>query len=122
MPLTWDATQVANIEELQASKAWNKTAEFCFVLMAVGFSSVTEENWQEIATRCYLYEKVNGTFFSYWEDGETVESPIDAKFVKRHIGYRTNNSKITQTQFLKNLYRVAEEITAYRANALKAIN
>lgn len=122
MPLTWDASQVANIKELQAGNRWNKTAEFCFVLMVVGFTSVTEENWQEIATRCYLLEKVRGTIFTYWENNETVESPIDAEFVKRHIGYRTNNGKITQAQFLKNLYREAEEFTAYKANALKATN
>lgn len=111
MPLTWDASKVENNQELLEGKFATMTQELCFVLMAVGVSKITAENWQEVATRISLFEKVNGVTFTFWEQETQTETkmPIDAEFVKRHVGYTTNNSNTTKKQFLDKIWRMSND-------------
>lgn len=123
MPLTWDASKVENLEELQNSKYWKVTAEFCFLLGTIGINKVTTDNWEEVATRCHIYEKLNGVTWSYWDkENGTEPYPITPEFVKRHIGYVTNNSNKTRAQFNTMIWNNAKEFVEMRITRLEQEN
>lgn len=93
MPLNWNATD-CNPDAL-AEDVYNRTAHFCYVLMAVGAPSITEENYRELYERASLYETLFGEIF--------YGKPLSIEDFELRIGYRTNNSKLTRKQFLSRI-------------------
>lgn len=92
MPLNWDATDCS--PEALAEDAYIRTANFCYVLMAIGEPSITEKNYRELYERASLYE----TLF-----GEILGSELSIEDFEMRIGYRTNNSRLTRKQFLNRI-------------------
>ena len=111
MPLNWDATK-CDPSVLTEEKHY-RTSYFAYVLMAVGSSSITEKNYQELYIRGQMYEKLFGAFFKRYdkERNKVVEVPLTLEDWKLRIGYRTNNSSLTKRQFLTKVEnRFFEEV------------
>jgi hypothetical protein len=71
--------------------------------LSIGIHEITEKNWEEVALRVALYEKVMGTSIFRMVDGKRVSIPITKEDVQRHIGLSTNGVTLSKAQFLKKL-------------------
>jgi hypothetical protein len=74
------------------------TNSLIWATMSVGVSEITEKNWKEFFVRLKAVEAVFGPSVS--KDGKSM---ITEKVIFDHIGLYTNASKITTTEFFKNL-------------------
>jgi hypothetical protein len=101
MPLNWNATKVANFKE--GDEEWRENvAYFCFTLMAIGVSSVTEKNLGDIYTRIKILNALNGPLRYHYDEETKVKTPVyDFDFVKSMVGYSTNVSNETFLQWIK---------------------
>jgi hypothetical protein len=72
--------------------------------LSIGIPKITEKNWEEVALRVALYEKVIGScIYKFVEGKGRVKIPITKEDVQRHIGLDTNGITLTKAQFLKKL-------------------
>jgi hypothetical protein len=72
--------------------------------LSVGIPSITEKNWEEVAWRVALIEKVSGTtMYKYVKGQGKVDIPVTKEDVQRHIGLSTNGERMTKAQFFKRL-------------------
>ena len=106
MSLDWNATKVANLDELNSTEEGrSKTVNLCWLLMATGIGSVTEANYIEVFTRINIYERVSGALLSSVNDAdELVKHPYTLADIRDRIGYRTNVSNETSAQWLKRFF------------------
>jgi hypothetical protein len=102
MSLDWNATKVANLEELHKSEAEKtKTAYLAYALMFAEVGTITEANWVEVATRIDIQQKLQGTVL-VTNEGEP--NPFTAKDIERRIGYSTNVSTKPFSQWMARFY------------------
>jgi len=92
MPLTWDATKCT--EEALTEAERNFTAYFCFIMIPVGISHLTEDNLDEFYNRISLYESVFGNFY---------DEPISKERLALRIGYHSNAGNLTRKQFMTSI-------------------
>ena len=106
MSLDWNATKVANLDELNSTEEGKaKTVNLCWLLMATGVGSVTEANYIEVYTRINIYERVSGALLSSVNDAdELIKHPYTLEDIRDRIGYRTNVSNETSAQWLKRFF------------------
>lgn len=103
MPLTWDATEVADYDNLTDDECVAREA-LIFATMGVGINHITEDNAREFYERVSFIEKVNGASRHGWEDGEHVPVYFTPDEIRRFIGLRTNASVLTKAKFKTNVY------------------
>ncbi len=81
---------------------WHPVGEaLVWLSMLIGFSSITEKNYQMIAKRISAYERALGTYLKGTEDIKDKPTNITAADVKLYIGLGTNASTKTDAQFEK---------------------
>lgn len=115
MALNWNVTKIANYDvnfPEEKNGDWNSTTfALAFALMAVGIPRISEDNVDEVFIRVNLFENATHAMRS------TGDGPIyfTYKEVFQHIGFSTNVSTMTFSQFSKQLVRMlrrdAEERT-----------
>lgn len=94
MPLNWDASSLPNMPwENQSEAERNKTANLAWVCMAVGYSSITESNWEDFWARYAFYARLNGELGNY-----------DAIDIYLRIGFTTNCSNEPEAKWYKRKY------------------
>ena len=102
MPLNWNVSKVENYKELfnKEDQMHEPFSTIILCTMPVGMNEITEENHVQFFNRLNLIEKIQGTYFY------KNRSPkyITIKEVRRLIGLRTNASKKTKGQFLKDVF------------------
>lgn len=104
MPLTWSTTKVANRNEVDTDpydeKSWHPV---CFGLvmlsMNCGYREITEKNFEEVAQRVAIWQKIFGAYLS--KGSERIY--ITRLDVQRYIGLTTNASTMTKAQFDKRV-------------------
>ena len=91
MPLNWNASELPNLPwENQSEKERNRTANLAWVCMAVGYSSITESNWEDFYARYCFYNCLNHNVGDY-----------DAIDIYLRIGFSTNCSNETDAKWYK---------------------
>ena len=114
MALNWNLGDIENFK----SVCWNDDESFneetellIFYTMNLGMGLITESNVNKFILRFRMYEVLFG--MSKWRnvDGERINAISDT-LIRKHIGLRTNASKISDAEFnkkmLKQLVREAE--------------
>lgn len=102
MPLTWNAEGVKDYNVLaEDTVEESKTAYLCFEMMRCGFGpTITEKNVQKLWKRVNIAQKVWGAILV---DGDGNYVPYTEEDLVRRIGYRSNSSMHTDSQFAKRL-------------------
>lgn len=92
MSLDWNATKVVGFDSFDEEDR-AITANYCWVLMAIGIGDVKPDNIGEIIFRTKMMRGVIGTMLT----GSATKSAMDiaekiesAEFVTRLVGYHTN--------------------------------
>lgn len=94
MPLNWNMTRVAGHEALHEEKGeWAKSETLIWATMAIGMSTITEDNWPEFWARFDYYDRLVRLNYS----------SITATDVLRRVGLWTNADNRTESQFIKRL-------------------
>lgn len=102
MPLTWDVSKIADHDEVttlqtEQGAIWHpKTEALVWLSMSTGIATITEQNSDEVYARINLIERVRGAMLG--TNGESLF--IEPEDVRKHIGLRTNASRLTKSQFL----------------------
>jgi len=96
MALTFDLRSVADFQSIEPSLA----RDIIFQTMFVGINRITEDNYVEFYERLKAGEARFGiTLFN--ASGDASIYTLDV--IKSFIGLKTNASKLTKAQWLKNL-------------------
>ena len=114
MALNWDGTNIKNFQSVCRNDDGSFSEEtelLIFYTMNLGMGLITESNVNKFILRFRMYEVLFG--MSKWRnvDGERINAISDT-LIRKHIGLRTNASKISDAEFnkkmLKQLVREAE--------------
>lgn len=113
MSLDWNATKVEGWEAFNDEDR-SLTANFCWLLMAIGIGDVKADNIGEIAFRLRVVRGIHGTLLSGYdrEDGtRRTASDLAAKyespeFLVRLIGYHTNVADESWSVWSKRVHNV----------------
>lgn len=117
MSLNWDATKVANLEELHKSEAEKtKTAYLAYALMFAEVGTITEANWTDVAARIHIQQRLQGTVL-ITQDGKP--NPFTAEDIQRRIGYSTNVSTKPFAQWMARFYK--NKVADYKRDASKGV-
>ena len=98
MSLNWNASKVKGFTNYEENEA--DVTALSFGLMGVGINAITEANYKKVFNRLYVWERLHGTMRNY-STGASKEFTLAE--VKAWIGFSTNVSYLTPTQFLKRL-------------------
>jgi|TARA_B100000900_G_C20240030_1_gene577498 hypothetical protein len=98
MALNYDLTKVA--ADYKDDAVWPTTNALIWGTMSVGLNSITEKNWKEFYTRCYMIELIHGAW-RYNDKGDPIR--IQPEEVKEHIGLHTNATNYSNAQFKKQI-------------------
>ena len=98
MALHYDLTDVK--ADWKSDDVWPTTNALIMGTMSVGMNSITEKNWKEFYTRCYMIERIHGAW-RYNSKGEPIT--VKPEEVKEHIGLGTNASRYTNAEFKKSI-------------------
>ena len=111
MPLTWDVGAVKDWEHVTTApwtrdaeeKEWHPVTE-CLLWSALscGWSEITENNAEEIATRIRIEGEVLGPFCSFADGTPCIPTLAD---VRMHIGMRVNATRKTRAQWFAGVWR-----------------
>ena len=94
MALTWNMTRVAGHEAMHEQKGeWAKSETLIWASMAIGMSTITEDNWPEFWARFDYYDRLVRINYS----------SVTATDVLRRVGLSTNADDRTESQFIKRL-------------------
>ena len=97
MPLKYDLKKIKNRKSLST-----KVTDFLIESsLFTGLPVITKENAEEVFLRTALYEQIVGIKLQELEGGEVVDRLITLEDVKKHIGLKTNASKLSATQWYK---------------------
>ena len=97
MPLKYDLKKIKNRKSLST-----KVTDFLIESsLFTGLPVITKENAEEVFLRTALYEQIVGIKLQELEGGEVVDRLIALEDVKKHIGLKTNVSKLSATQWYK---------------------
>ena len=112
--LCWVESGETNDAGEQLMKVAGVTDAIVWATIAIGMGSITEKNYVEFATRMVMWQGVVGTLLYCAEaddEGNTFLSPktVELEDVVAHIGLKTNASKKTRTQFMKDMERAVHE-------------
>lgn len=111
MSLDWNVEKVDDYEEILEDGEWPVTEALIWYTMAIGMSSITEDNVTEFATRVHMWEKARGT--TVIKVNETTDSlyshHITEADVRRRIGLYTNVNRMMKLQFEKKLGAVLHD-------------
>lgn len=99
MSLNWNIENVKDREQIQTDDEWLITDSLIWATMAVGFTEITEANYEEFYKRLHLAELVRGAYRN--RAGEPVY--ITKEDVKRRIGLHTNAGTFSRTEFLRRI-------------------
>jgi hypothetical protein len=111
MSLNWNVTDVKNYKRVVYKKSETDNPDEGFEMkhypnriiwatMAIGMSSITEENHVHFYNRLRLYEEFYGGYYKKVRNSHKVDfTPL--KEVQKMIGLRVNVSNISATEFLK---------------------
>lgn len=102
----WDATKVANWSEVEDAL---KTS-IDFILMGIGFGTITEANAAEVFRRTNILERATGAFRQHLpEVGKPEQVFVTPDEVRSLIGYSVNVSQKSKAQFKNDLFRTLEQ-------------
>lgn len=105
MSLNWDATKIANYEELQTDEEWAKTNSLIWVSIVLQYGwELTEKNVDEAWNRLFAFNSI-----ARHKDDLTYAD------LKRRIGLKTNSGEMTNAQWRKHL----DSIITRKANEAK---
>lgn len=121
MALNADYRKIENYEglyrEVEGGKELAQPWETYILLsIPVGLGEISEKNLDEWWFRLCVLEKLHGKFF---KDGDGKEFGFAYADLRRLLGLRTNASKLTRKQFLKNCASVLEREGGWLATRLK---
>ena len=129
MSLDFDVTNMKNFNVLttilekdintgeEVGRKWHPvTNALIFATMAIGMSSITEDNWEEFYQRLNMWERCVGC--SLWRadhqrDNKNFITPLE---VYMHIGLHTNASRKTLAQFTKDCFEAVKDGNYLRPN------
>lgn len=104
MSLDWNAKGITGWEALfEDENEKTRLAYFCWELMRIGVSRVTEKNAKNTWERIEIAQKLEGTILTKNENGAIVPCPYTEEDVKKYIGYSTNVTNKTNAQFAKSM-------------------
>ena len=86
-----------------------------FLSMPLGFHTVTDKNWERLATRLHVWQTLEGGRLQVWNEADDLPGTefITASDLHRRIGLSTNASTITDAQFRKNIIAKLERGARY---------
>ncbi len=99
MSLNYDLTNVA--ADYKDDAVWPITNALIWGTMSVAMNEITEDNWEEFYTRCYMIETIHGSWLSF----KNKSRPITPEDVKSHIGLHTNANTLTKAKFKVDIDR-----------------
>ena len=99
MSLNYDLTNVA--ADYKDDAVWPITNALIWGTMSVAMNEITEDNWEEFYTRCYMIETIHGSWLSF----KNKRRPITPEDVKSHIGLQTNANTLTKAKFKVDIDR-----------------
>jgi hypothetical protein len=105
MSLDWNATKVAGFSQFDDEDR-ALTANYCWVLMAIGIGDVKPDNVGEIIFRTKMMRGLIGTMMtgSATKSADEVAAKLESvEFVSRLIGYHTNVGFETWTAWSKRM-------------------
>lgn len=107
MSLNYDLTAVKDRDESEMGVA--VTDALIWATMGVGMDAITEENKDEFFCRLHIYEQVFGSWISMRGDDGKAE-PYNMKYedVCKHIGLKTNASRLTDAAFKTKIWKELE--------------
>ena len=118
MPLTWDVGAVKDWKHVTTAP-WTRDAEeqewhpvtecLLWSALSCGWSEITENNAEEIATRIRIEAEVLGAHYKLSDNEPYIPTLAD---VRMHIGMRVNATPKTRAQWFKGLWAAAAENTA----------
>ena len=98
MALHWDFNGVKDLDEL--IEEFEGFENLAWISLAIGMNKITSSNYMEFYARYRTMEQVFEPYF-----GERKERYIyTPKFIKRCIGFKTNASTKTKTEWAKYLF------------------
>jgi len=108
MPLNWNAQKVKDFDKIDTEGVRGVMDAIIWLSMPVGISEITEKNYRQFHKRLDIMQKLAGGGFlsGGYKDDKGKEHrrtmPITLAHVKRFIGLKTNVTKYTVAQFMKN--------------------
>ena len=104
MALHWNIKNCKNQKTLQSKTEWPITHNLIWATMSTGINEITEENWTEFYARIAAWEECVGAFSATkCKKGKYKEHPFTPKDIFKRIGLHTNASRMTRTQWQKNM-------------------
>lgn len=106
MSLNYDFREVKDFDALHEDEAQRAINDaLVWATMWVDIGHITEDNWQEFATRIHMWET---TFSPHLIDGDGEAYYIKPSDVKRRIGLRTNVSQKTTNQYRTKIAKAVQ--------------
>lgn len=108
MPLTWNAGDIENYEQLHSEEegGWPVTEALIFMTMPIGIHKITEATVDEFIRRATIWQAtVGGAMYQYGVNDVFI-TPDE---IRARIGLQTNASSRTKTQFHKLIIDKLEE-------------
>lgn len=99
MSLSWDATEVADFENLTDNELVTRDS-LIWATIPVGINNLTQERVDDFFARVSFIEKTQGT---YRHDSKG-SLPFTREDVQRFVGLRTNASPKTEAAFRKDAF------------------
>ena len=111
MSLNYELSGIENWEEIKDNGGTIQCLSF--LSMFIGMPIISEsgkDGWREFAIRTHMWEDVHGAISS-----EYPRFPVHV--IRRYVGFRTNASRMTNTQFGKQLARQMREAATRAVDA-----
>ena len=110
MPLHWNIKSCRDFEALlEKQEDADVTRSIVMASMSIGIPFIETENAQEFALRIRIFEQVCGAMLWDSTGGAPKDRYITLEDIKRRIGLRTNSSKKTKAQFMRDICGKIEE-------------
>lgn len=93
MALNYDLTEVN--ADYKSDEGWAVANTLIRATLSVELGSITEKNWKEFYTRCYMIERIHGPFR---HDGKR-DVYVQPEEVKEFIGLSTNVCDTSNAKF-----------------------
>ena len=107
MALSWNIEKCEKLDFIKSDRLEKlKTEVIIWSSLIINITQITKKNYKEFYYRLNVYERLTYTGL---RDNEGNDYYITLEDVKNRIGLYTNVGNISDTKFLKNIYRIYKE-------------
>lgn len=111
MSLNYELNKIKNWEEMciteneEGTILQPTTHALVFLMMNIGYSSITEDNWEDVWRRVYISEQLLGARRKQTFEGDTIDLFFRPENIWAHIGLTTNVGTTSFQEFAYSIMR-----------------